>query len=153
MDPERRKIVEDYIHEIYKLKFIRDKILKNLNISDVSLVPTTPTDKRLIYIGYNISTLPPLDETLEELYCDYSSITSLTSLPAGLKKLSLKGTLITCLPNLPDGLEILDCSNSLLECFPTEFPSKLKELNYNNTPVSKLYYAVIINNKVIITNR
>ena len=80
----------------------------------------------------NLTTLHEFDLTrVTQLYCGYNQLTSLPPLPETLKELSCSNNQLTSLPPLPETLKILDCTNNRLLLFSTVFsklsPTQLAE--------------------------
>ena len=92
-----------------------------------SLPPLPETLKKLYCSNNQLTSLPPLPETLEILYCQYNQLTSLPPLPETLKKLICWNNQLTSLPPLPETLEILSCSNNQLTSIPP-LPETLQQL-------------------------
>ncbi|MCB0794537.1 MAG: DUF11 domain-containing protein [Flavobacteriales bacterium] len=81
-------------------------------------------------IGQNplITSLPPHNDQLLELFAQETSISSLPPLSANLEKLHISLTNITCLPSLPNTLNRLYCENTGVTCLPN-FPTSLDTAN------------------------
>ena len=72
-----------------------------------------------LYCGYNqLTSLPPLPETLKELYCDFNQLISLPPLPETLEILDCTNNQLTSLPPLLETLAILYCYNNQLTSLP-----------------------------------
>ena len=66
-----------------------------------------------------LTTLPDLPETLQELHCQNNQLTILPTLPPTLHTLHCHNNLITTLPTLPPTLHTLDCAHNQLQVLPT----------------------------------
>jgi len=88
--------------------------------------------KSIIASNANLSYLPELPESLEELHCDKNQLISLPELPDGLKELWCHNNELKYLPELPESLTHLYCRYNKLESLP-KLPEKLVILDcYNN---------------------
>jgi len=80
----------------------------------------------------NLSSLPELPNSLQELNCYHNELTVLPQLPNGLQKINCGYNKLTVLPQLPNSLQYLWCSYNKLSILP-ELPNSLKEFYcYNN---------------------
>ncbi len=88
----------------------------------------------------NLTSLPPLPDSLIELDILQCQIDVLPELPKGLKKLDCTDTDITKLPSLPPNLEFLHCGQNLgLKFDPEEpLPASLIDFNCWNCNLDKL---------------
>ena len=82
-----------------------------------------------------LTSLPPLPETLEKLDCSNNQLTSLPPLPETLQELICTNNQLTSLPPLPETLEILYCSGNFLKSLPP-LPETLEILSYFNNYIT-----------------
>ena len=92
----------------------------------------------------NLSSLPQLPNSLENLYCFNNNLSSLPKLPNSLKELYCYNNNLSSLPQLPNSLEILHCFNNNLSSLP-KLPNSLKILYCYNDPIYN-YIAKYFNN-------
>lgn len=86
----------------------------------------------------NITSLPPLPNSLKNLDCSHTPIIKLPPLPESLTFLDCSYTQITEIPRLPDSLKHLLCDNiSSLTSLP-HLPNLLQYLWCNNTNIIEL---------------
>ena len=94
--------------------------------------------KKTLYLDYlNITSLPPLPASLQEIDCSCTQITSLPPLPDSLKILECSNTQITSLPPLPSSLQKLYCACTPITSLPP-LPNSLKCLTCFNTQITSL---------------
>jgi hypothetical protein len=65
-----------------------------------------------------ISSLPPIADSIERLYCDNNLLTELTRLPLNLEVLCCNNNLLEQLDELPDNLIFFNCSNNPMTSLP-----------------------------------
>ena len=75
-----------------------------------------------------------LPESLDTLWCQYTTLTSLPPLPSQLRFLYVSNNKLTSLPQLPKSLKILNCSNNLLSNIST-LPDSLIFLYCDNNNI------------------
>lgn len=83
------------------------------------------------------TSLPPLANTIEELYAKDIPLTSLPTLPDSLFRLELDDNNLTSLPALPAKLTILRCERNLLTSLPT-LPPDLFSLIVQHNQITAL---------------
>ncbi len=91
----------------------------------------------LDFSSLNITSLPPLPDSLQKLYCYKTQITSLPPLPGSLQLLNCSHTKITSLPPLPKSLKCLNCSHTKITSLPP-LPTSLKELYCYSSTITYL---------------
>ena len=82
-----------------------------------------------------LTTLPPLPDSIEFINCSYNNITTLPTLPASLRMLKCYYNKISILPSLPPRLGILDCGNNELTeltCLPNSLIGLYCSKNFIN---------------------
>jgi Leucine-rich repeat (LRR) protein len=85
-----------------------------------------------------LTVLPPIPETVCELYCGYNQLTALPELHSNLRKLSCPHNLITVLPRLDHTqLTILQCYKNQLTELPT-LPVTVTELLCSDNKLTSL---------------
>lgn len=89
----------------------------------------------------NLTTLPPLPQSLGKLFCYYNKITVLPPLPPNLWYLDFDGNLVTNIPQpLPPNLEKLYCRNNLLTFLPNLHANiRIRRFFYDENPVEEIY--------------
>jgi len=95
------------------------------------------TDDTLDIRGLRVTRLPPLPQTLKNLWCSFTLITRFRSLPAGLEELCCDHCPLIELPVLPKGLRKLVCNFTPITSLP-ELPPNLKALWCNSTQLKEL---------------
>ena len=100
-----------------------------------SLPPLPETLEKLHCYVNQLTSLPPLPETLEKLDCSNNQLTSLPPLPETLQELICTNNQLTSLPPLPETLEILYCSGNYLKSLPP-LPETLEILSYFNNYIT-----------------
>ena len=90
-------------------------------------LPSSPNIWFLQCQGNNLTSLPLLPNTLEELWCDINPLPALPTLPSSLCTFYCEGIGLTSLPSLSAGPEILGCSSDPLTSLPT-LPAALEKL-------------------------
>jgi len=81
-----------------------------------------------------LTTLPKLPNSLEDLWCGYNNLTTLPELPNNLMHLDCYYNRLTMLPKLPNSLRTLNCDNNQLTMLPN-LPHCLRHLNCGTNPV------------------
>jgi hypothetical protein len=120
-------------------KFEKDKS-DHLSIIDLkihSLPPLPDTLKNLFCEQNQLTSLPPLPKGLIRLYCARNQLTSLPQLPDTLTYLYCEQNQLTSLPPLPDGLRELSCEQNQLTSLPT-LPEGLRELSCEQNQLTSL---------------
>ncbi len=95
--------------------------LINLNCSGnpMSSLPLLPALKGLAFATCSFHTMPPLSNTIQQLFCGHNPLYSLGSaLPDSLTWLECQADSLSTLPPLPVHLVTLDCSANLLAHLP-----------------------------------
>ncbi|MCW3124574.1 MAG: hypothetical protein JWO03_232, partial [Bacteroidetes bacterium] len=87
--------------------------------------------------GGLLTFLPPLPESLINLYCQDNQITSIASLPPNLQVLNCFLNQLSTIPALPNSLISLDCEDNLLTSLPS-LPNNLYYLSCSNNQLSSL---------------
>lgn len=109
----------------------------NRNLEHIVSLPKT---LKILYLNLNqiLSSLPPLPDLLEELYCRGCSLTSLPTLPKTLKVLDCSNNIeMSSLPILPDTLGRLWCHDNALMSLP-KLPTELVLLQCSNNDLESL---------------
>ncbi len=79
--------------------------------------------------------------------CDRNNLTTLPKLPNSIQQLWCNHNQLTSLPKLPNSLQYLNCSDNQLRFLP-ELPNSLKQLTYYNNKFIKIqsykYLKVIV---------
>lgn len=83
--------------------------------------------KRIYLGGGQITRLPNLPPSLEELNCGFNKLIELSDLPSSLRILDCRYNKLEILPELPSTLTFLECSNNRLKTLP-ELPSNLTHI-------------------------
>ncbi len=112
----------------------------SLNLSYLNITSLPPLPNSLQYLhcnGTQISYLPPLPDSLQFLNCSYTQISSLPPLPNSLQYLFCSNIQITSLPSLPNSLQHLFCSNTQITSLPP-LPDTLRQLNCPYTQITSL---------------
>ena len=100
--------------------------LHNGNI--LSSLPELPKTLKHLSCSVNpLDSLPILNDSLETLICENTSITNLPNLPNSLTHISCYGNSLMKLPTLPNSLHTLNCTYTNLDSLPT-LPPSLKRL-------------------------
>jgi len=94
--------------------------------------------KMLICSSNNLTSLPPLNEKLEQLCCSYNNLTSLPPLNKNLMNLLCHNNNLTSLPPLNEKLEYLHCGYNNLTSFP-QLNEKMRVLGCDNNPISIIF--------------
>ena len=95
------------------------------------------TGDTLDICGLSVTGLPPLPQTLKNLFCSSTLITRFRSLPAGLEELRCDNCPLIELPVLPKGLRKLLCNFTPLTSLP-ELPPNLKSIYCCWTQIKEL---------------
>lgn len=108
------------------------------NISNLSGIVYFDNLETVYVFSNNLSSLPPLPESLIYLDCRYNDLTSLSNLPNGLRTLLVDVNQLTSIPaNLPDSLRVLHCAQNLLTSLPL-LPDSLEELWCHKNQITAL---------------
>ena len=109
----------------------------NFSLDHITSLPKT-LKILCLNLNQNLTSLPTLPDSLEELYCRGCLLTTLPTLPNTLKVLDCSNNImLSSLPNLPDILERLLCYNDALTSLPT-LPSALKIMQCNDNGLTSL---------------
>jgi len=112
--------------------------LLNLSFLNLTSLPPLPNTLQKLYCHNNkLTSLPHLPNSLQELVCSYNKLTSLPPLPNTLQKLYCSNNQLTSLPNLPKGLQTLSCYNNQLTSLP-DLPNNLQKLYCHNNKLTSL---------------
>jgi uncharacterized repeat protein (TIGR01451 family) len=103
----------------------------------IDTLPYLPNIVMLQCMGNDLTSLPQLPNTLQELWCDANPLTALPALPGSLRTLYCGACGLSTLPPLPAGLEILGCSSNQLTSLPT-LPPALERLYCNDNLLAAL---------------
>lgn len=104
----------------------------------VTSLPPLPETVRQLFVGFApLPSLPELPPNLEILVCIGASLTELPPLPATLRVLDCDDNQLTQLPPLPAGLVNLNCNRNELTELPP-LPATLKRLNCGSNPITRL---------------
>lgn len=109
------------------------------NENQLSALPSSlpPNLISLKCYGNNLTNLPALPASLQQLWCLDNQLTSLPALPASLVQLVCDHNQLNFLPTLPAGLQEISCWYNNLSQLPT-LPSSLQKLFCNYNPISCL---------------
>ena len=88
----------------------------------------------------NLTTLPPLPQTLGKIFCYYNKITVLPPLPPNLWYLDFDHNLVTNIPQpLPPNLEKLYCCHNLLTFLPNLHKNlRIERFYYYDNPIDDI---------------
>jgi hypothetical protein len=109
----------------------------NQNISDLTGIQYFINLEQLICYNNNLSTLPPLPNSLFFIDCSLNNLVSLPNLPASLVTLWCYYNQLTTLPPLPNSLFNLSCQNNQLSTIPP-LPPILNTLDCSNNMLASL---------------
>ena len=107
---------------------------KNLQYLDCSLnqlteLPSLPNTLNNLLCNHNrLTVLPSLPSSLTSMYCPSNQLATLPSLPNTLTLLDCVANHLIVLPSLPNSLQLLDCSSNQLTVLPS-LPSSLETIN------------------------
>jgi hypothetical protein len=102
-----------------------------------SLPPLHDSLKRLVCMRNQLTSLPPLPNSLTELVCENNQLSVLPPLPDSLTELSCDDNCLVSLPTLPGLLEYLSCAGNLLTSLPS-LPDSLAELSCGGNMLNAL---------------
>jgi len=115
--------------------------LRELDVHDnyqLTSMPPLPDSLIVLHCPFNaITNWAPLPNTLIDFWCTYNGMTSLPLLPASLKKLSCSENHLTQLPVLPASLEELVFNENLIDSLDP-LPDSLRILVCYNNQLSNL---------------
>ena len=117
-----------------------DTVVIEIEEGDLVYLPDLRRFSKLetLYCSNNqLSSLPPLPDSLRHLEFASNKLTSLPPLPDGLESLDCYTNQLTSLPPLPDYLVYLDCQNNKLTYLP-KLPDRLKYLYCENNKLTSL---------------
>lgn len=107
----------------------------NNPLTEIDELP--PNLHRLWCSDGQLSSLPPLPDSVNWLVCHHNKITALPKLPSGLLNLTAYNNQLTTLPDLPDSLINLVCRNNNITQFPP-LPARLIYLECSSNQLSTL---------------
>jgi Leucine-rich repeat (LRR) protein len=107
-----------YLPENLCTMFPHLKILACSNNILTSLPPLGNTLEDLYCINNALSRLPPLPETLKHLHCGLNQLDELPPLPPGLEDLTCTDNKLIKIPPLPETLKTLQCGKNQLTYLP-----------------------------------
>jgi Leucine-rich repeat (LRR) protein len=106
--------------------------------NQLTVLPTLPKTLQELYCySNNITQLPELPDSLQILFCGNNALTTLPKLPYNLIRLSCANNYLTHLPKLPPKMQTLNCSHNQLTCLP-KLPYYLDTLNCENNQLRRL---------------
>ncbi|MDD3853336.1 MAG: stalk domain-containing protein [Syntrophomonadaceae bacterium] len=120
------------------------KELKCYNCQLSSLPPLPDTLTWLSCSANYLSSLPALPVTLNKLYCSHNQLNSLPPLPDTLEQLSCEYNQLTALPDLPDSLRVIYCQFNYINVFEGgSFSSTIEDFAYAKTykPQYRIVYT------------
>lgn len=127
-----------YQEALRRIENLEDDGILDLDKLGLTVLPPLPDTVRELYCGKNkLTSLPELPPHLVELACDKNQLTALPTLPDSLEALDCSINKITQLPNLPARLEFLDCNQNKLTSLPT-LPNTLQTLNFAHNGVTRI---------------
>lgn len=132
--------VEDKnISNLFGIQYFTSLTLLNCARNNLTSLPPLPNTLQFLECSRNSLTyLPTLPNSLQELGCMINlSLSNLPALPNSLKYLNCISTNLTSLPTLPDSLQTLFCSQNNITCFPT-FPNSITNLDIWSNPCNCL---------------
>jgi Leucine-rich repeat (LRR) protein len=94
--------------------------------------------KKISFNNIKLRQLPPLSDSLEELYCSFCDLTELPRLPPTLKIIGCANNKLRQLPILPHTLKKLRCNNNLLTELPDLIPTSLVYLGCSSNQLTEL---------------
>ncbi|MFN0200955.1 MAG: T9SS type A sorting domain-containing protein [Bacteroidia bacterium] len=107
------------------------------NIANLTGVRYFDALTNLYCSGNQLTTLPPLPNTVTYIECQNNDLTSLGSLPPNLHTLTANHNNLTSLPVLPNSLVMMNVSYNQIASLPT-LPSGLLLLNCEHNAISSL---------------
>ena len=126
------------IQSLAGLEYFIDLRYLRCDNNQLTSLPTLPDSLENLNCRINsLTVLPALPAGLEILNCTDNQLTSLPALPAGLENLDCHYNQLTALPALPAGLEILNCSDNQLTVLPA-LPAGLEILNCSDNQLTAL---------------
>jgi hypothetical protein len=114
--------------------------IPNLNLVGLGLtgLPPIPDTVRQLFLANNqLTALPALPPNLDHLDCSANQLTTLPALPPTLRTITFGNNRLTVLPALPPGLLELWCDQNELTALP-DFPPTLTMIVCNNNPITVL---------------
>jgi Leucine-rich repeat (LRR) protein len=90
----------------------------------------------LNYSNQELTELPPLPKTLQNLWCHNNKLQELPPLPSTLQRLYCENNNLQKLPPLPSSLQRLDCDNNNLQELPP-LPKSLEVLWCKGNPLKE----------------
>ncbi|MDO9185394.1 MAG: T9SS type A sorting domain-containing protein [Bacteroidia bacterium] len=126
------------ISDLTGIQYFTSLTILYCNTNQLTSLPPLPDSLQAFYCGSNqLSSLPALPSSLIYLHCAYSQLTSLPSLPSSLQYLNCSGNQLTNLPALSNMLAELECSSNQLTSLPT-LPASLFNLFCPNNQLTSL---------------
>jgi Leucine-rich repeat (LRR) protein len=129
-----RTIIPSYDVEKIELAHYTDKTKKII----LSNLKNYTKLKRFDCNWCNLTKLPDLPNSLEDLFCHTNKLTKLPYLPNSLKTLWCNYNKLTKLPNLPNSLKTLWCYRNNLTELP-DLPDTLIELDCDKNNLDLIY--------------
>jgi len=148
----------DFKRLTYLPNLSRFTCLKSLNIcyNNLTSLPELPKSLEELYCRHNqLTFLPELPESLIYLHCSDNQLTFLPELPKSIKYLNCAYNQLTFLPKLPENLRHIICYNNQLTFLP-ELPKINLRLNFENNIIYEIVYDLnieIIKKNIKIINK
>lgn len=106
--------------------------------NDLTSLPPLPESLRFLScLSNKLRSLPPLPQKLEYIFCSYNPLTYLPLLPPNLLHLYCDKTVLTSLPVLPPNLLHLYCAGNNLTSLPA-LPSTLQNLYCSHNKLTSM---------------
>lgn len=128
--------INKYIHSLPSNINILD--ISNKNITYIPDISRFKNLRLLNCSNNNLSSLPPLNETLQELYCSNNRIKILPKLNENLLILNCNDNNLTMLPKLNKNLKLLLCANNNLAFLP-DLNDNLCDLYCKYNPIQDIF--------------
>jgi len=110
--------------------------LCNCNLKSIPPLPDTLIELYL-FANKNLTSLPPLPNSLKELDCAHNDLSSLPQLPNSLNIINVSYNKLTVLPQIPKNVTELQCCSNKLTVLP-QIPKNVTELQCCNNMLTIL---------------
>ena len=144
-----------FLSKLFKKKFkMNNNIMSDYDVEQIKLNDYTIETRKIILTNFknytklkifncnycNLTKLPDLPNSLQDLRCNNNNLTKLPNLPNSLIELYCSNNKLTELSDLPNSLNLLECSfnNLIYPNYRIETINEINEINSKNRIIKRM---------------